>query len=152
MRKETLQGWIGWRVEDARGRSVGRVAEVLVDRIDGRPQWLIVRLTWPHDQQLPVPVTEDLFGGAGRVHTRWTRRQLLDAPRIWASGLTPRVEAEACAWFGVAPTRGAGRAAWERRATSAPVAEAARFSAPVVEAFEPRPVPRFLRERAAVLA
>ncbi len=105
-------------VSDAAGERVGRVDAVLVDREDGTPRWLMLRLAGaPGRTAVPLAAGQR---GAGHVDLPWRAQDVLAAPRVPADGaLTAKAERELCVYFGVDPTPGALQSRWERRRTTA---------------------------------
>lgn len=110
-------GWVGYALDDVFGRRCGEVAGVLVDREQGTPLWLLVRLRAPH-RHVVVPL-EPAVAGARHVMVPFPHTLLRALPGVPADGaLTARAEADAAAPFPAMADRGR-LPRWERRRTTA---------------------------------
>jgi hypothetical protein len=112
--EEIAQDWVGCRLDDVYGAKVGKVKGVFLDRESLQPLWLLVRLGIG-TQYAATPVAEASAGG-GRVWVPYEREQIRSSPHIVTSRpLSPWHELDLCQHYGLALTRGARGAAWERR-------------------------------------
>jgi PRC-barrel domain protein len=101
-------GWLGFRVEDAEGRLVGRLRAVFADTESGAPAWLIVSLGRWRGRLIPVPA-RNCAGAAGRVWTAHGREALRSAPMIDARRpLLREHELAICAHYGIGERLGRG--------------------------------------------
>lgn len=103
--REEVRGWVGHRIDEIGGASVGRALGVFVDSETGEPAWLTARLG-RFGKLITIPVG-DCAGGAGHVWVPYTRDALRDAPVIdSAKSLTREQEEAICAHYGVHPELG----------------------------------------------
>jgi ribosomal 30S subunit maturation factor RimM len=72
---EEVADWIGARVVDGQGSGVGKVEDVY--RVEGKPEWLLVR---HHRAHVVVPV-RGAVGSDGAVFLPYTHQQIKSAPR-----------------------------------------------------------------------
>ena len=86
-------GWIGSRVDDIYGASVGRLEDVWIDPGTGVPRWLLVKEGRFGGRTTLIPF-EDATAGAGHVWVPYERDVVRDAPPIEPGApLTQQVEA-----------------------------------------------------------
>lgn len=86
-------GWIGSRVDDIYGASVGRLEDVWIDPGTGVPRWLLVKEGRFGGRTTLIPF-EDATAGAGHVWVPYEREIVRDAPEIEPGApLTQQVEA-----------------------------------------------------------
>lgn len=86
-------GWIGSRVDDIYGASVGRLEDVWIDPGTGVPRWLLVKEGRFGGRTTLIPF-EDATAGAGHVWVPYEREIVRDAPEIAPGApLTQQVEA-----------------------------------------------------------
>lgn len=86
-------GWIGSRVDDIYGTSVGRLEDVWIDPGTGVPRWLLVKEGRFGGRTTLVPF-EDATAGAGHVWVPYERDVVREAPQIDPGApLTQQVEA-----------------------------------------------------------
>lgn len=86
-------GWIGSRVDDIYGASVGRLEDVWIDPGTGVPRWLLVKEGRFGGRTTLIPF-EDATAGAGHVWVPYERDVVRDAPPIEPGApLTQHVEA-----------------------------------------------------------
>jgi hypothetical protein len=116
-------GWIGAKLDDAGGSSIGRIEGVYVDADDGTLQWLMFRVgRFGHHSLLPFAHAVE---EAGRVWAPYEREMVRRAPRIDAGQPLGRErELELCDFYGIGEGTGrraqiAGRA--EGSVTARPV-------------------------------
>lgn len=96
---ERALDWVGHCVDDVHGRAVGHVAGVVVDRADGAPLYLLVRLR-TRARHVVVPL-DGAIAGAGHVMVPWAGELLRGLPGVPADGgLAARTEALARGPFG----------------------------------------------------
>lgn len=85
-------GWIGSRVDDIYGASVGRLEDVWIDPGTGVPRWLLVKEGRFGGRTTLIPF-EDATAGAGHVWVPYEREVVRDAPEIEPGApLTQHVE------------------------------------------------------------
>ena len=120
-------GWIGSRVDDVYGASVGRLEDVWIDPGTGVPRWLLVKEGRFGGRSTLVPFS-DATAGAGHVWVPYERDVVREAPQIKPGvPLTQQVEATlrnhyaanaaAAVGHGSQPSTHAGSARQEPRAT-----------------------------------
>jgi sporulation protein YlmC with PRC-barrel domain len=86
-------GWIGSRVDDIYGASVGRLEDVWIDPGTGAPRWLLVKEGRFGGRSTLVPFN-DATAGAGHVWVPYERDVVRNAPQIEPGvPLTQQVEA-----------------------------------------------------------
>lgn len=86
-------GWIGSRVDDLYGASVGRLEDVWIDPGTGVPRWLLVREAQFDGRTTLIPF-EDATAGAGHVWVPYERDVVCSAPGVEpGTPLTQHVEA-----------------------------------------------------------
>ena len=86
-------GWIGSRVDDIYGASVGRLEDVWIDPGTGAPRWLLVKEGRFGGRSTLVPFS-DATAGAGHVWVPYERDVVREAPQIEPGvPLTQQVEA-----------------------------------------------------------
>ncbi len=86
-------GWIGSRVDDIYGASVGRLEDVWIDPGTGAPRWLLVKEGRFGGRSTLVPFS-DATAGAGHVWVPYERDVVRNAPQIEPGvPLTQQVEA-----------------------------------------------------------
>jgi sporulation protein YlmC with PRC-barrel domain len=86
-------GWIGSRVDDVYGASVGRLEDVWIDPGTGVPRWLLVKEGRFGGRSTLVPF-DDATAGAGHVWVPYERDVVRQAPQIKPGvPLTQQVEA-----------------------------------------------------------
>ena len=73
-RHEESRAWVGAKLNDVDGETVGRVEGVLVDFADGTPTWIVVRFG-RFGSRCAVP-HGFVAGGAGRVWTSLPRETI----------------------------------------------------------------------------
>lgn len=106
---------IGMQALDARGRRLGRVTEVAMDRKTGELRWLIASR---HGRCRALPPHSAIVG-TGQVHLPILARQMTCSPVVPSDGrMTATLEADACRAYGLPPTSGAKRSAWDRVPTT----------------------------------
>ena len=74
-------GWIGSRVDDIYGASVGRLEDVWIDPGTGVPRWLLIKEGRFGGRTTLIPF-EDATAGAGHVWVPYEREVVRDAPEI----------------------------------------------------------------------
>jgi PRC-barrel domain len=72
--------WVGWRLDEIEGSSVGKIEGVYVDARTGEAAWLFAKIGRFGRRSL-VPV-RDAVGGVGRVWVPYAREVIRGAPRI----------------------------------------------------------------------
>lgn len=104
---EEALGWVGSRLDEVGGGSVGRVEGVYVDAEDGEPRWLLVRMgRFGHHSALPF---EHAVAGVGHVWVPYDRDAIRCAPRLEPGApLNREQELELCRHFAI--REGTGRA------------------------------------------
>ena len=105
---EEALAWVGAKLDDLGGGTVGRLEDIYVDSDDGSPTWALVKVG-RFGRYSAVPF-DHVAGAAGRVWVPYTREELRAAPTLDArEPLSRDQELELCEHFGL--PRGDGRAA-----------------------------------------
>lgn len=92
-------GWIGSRVDDIYGSSVGRLEDVWIDPGTGAPKWLLVKEGHFGGRTTLIPFG-DATAGAGHVWVPYEREIVRDAPAVEpGTPLTHDLEATLSAHF-----------------------------------------------------
>ena len=86
---EVLEGWVGWRVADVNGSSIGHVEGVLLDE-RGEPTWLVVSEFRLGDGRRFVIPALDAVGGGGHVWSPHLREHIRLTARITGPRVTPQ--------------------------------------------------------------
>ena len=77
---EEAKGWIGSRLDEIEGVTVGKVKGVYVDEQSGEAEWLLARMgRLGHHSLVPA---YDAVGGAGHVWVPYPRGMLRGGPRV----------------------------------------------------------------------
>ncbi|HYU60699.1 MAG TPA: PRC-barrel domain-containing protein [Solirubrobacterales bacterium] len=77
---DEARGWLGFRVDDIYGGSIGKLEDILVDT-HGQPRWLLIRegrFAGRHRHTL-IPF-EDATAGVGHVWVPYEREVVRNAP------------------------------------------------------------------------
>lgn len=102
-------GWIGSRVDDIYGASVGRMEDVWIDPGTGAPRWLLVREGRFGARSTLIPF-EDATAGTEHVWVPYERDVIRGAPEVQpGTPLTQELEAALRAHFSASAPRSAGR-------------------------------------------
>jgi hypothetical protein len=93
--------WVGHKLDEMGGASVGRIDGAYVDADGGRPEWLLIRMgRLGHHTLVPA---RDAVAGAGRVWVPFGRDVIRRAPRVKAGAPLPREqEAALLGHYGIA--------------------------------------------------
>lgn len=123
---EEATSWIGFKLDDANGRSSGRVEGLFVDSRDGAPTWIAVK-TGRLRGHSAVPF-EFAAAGIGHVWVPYSKEQIRSSPEVDpTSGLDHALELALCEHYGI-PAGSRRRGALDGRAdeaqTSDPLREA----------------------------
>jgi hypothetical protein len=94
--------WVGFKLDEIGGAATGRIEGVMVDAADGSPSWLVIRIG-RFGRRTAVPF--DLAAaGVDRIWVPYSRETIRSSPEIDpAQGLTPALERELCAHYGIPP-------------------------------------------------
>jgi hypothetical protein len=105
---DEVRSWVGHRLDEISGRSVGRVEGAFLDEPSGAPEWLLARMgRFGHYTLVPG---RDAVEGVGHVWVPYTREQIRKAPRVEPNKpITATVERKLLGHYGIAVD--AGRAA-----------------------------------------
>jgi hypothetical protein len=105
---EEARAWVGLKLDEIAGTSVGRVEAVYVDAEGGEAEWILARLgRFGHHTLVPA---REAVGGAGHVWVPYTRDQIRRAPKADAgSALSAAQERQLLTHYGIGSE--AGRAA-----------------------------------------
>jgi hypothetical protein len=75
-----LQSWVGFKLDDMGGSSIGKVEGAYVDDDSGKPEWLMARMgRFGHHCLVPA---RDAVAAGGHVWVPYTRDQIRKAPRL----------------------------------------------------------------------
>ncbi len=105
---DAVRGWVGHRLDDISGGSVGKLEGVFVDDSSGDVEWLVVRVgRFGHYTLIPA---RDAVEGVGHVWVPYSRDEIRGAPRVDPKHtLSTAGERELLGHYGIAVD--AGRAA-----------------------------------------
>lgn len=103
-----VEGWVGSRLDEISGASVGKVEGAYVDEKSGLPEWVLIRVgRFGHHCVIPA---REAVSGVGHVWVPWDRNSIRRSPRVEKSGaLTADDELQLCDHYGI--VEGVGRAA-----------------------------------------
>ena len=101
-----VEGWVGARLDEISGASVGKIEGAYVDERTGLPEWILIRVgRFGHHCVVPA---RDAVAGVGHVWVPWDRNSIRRSPRVEPGGaLTADEERQLCEHFGI--TEGLGR-------------------------------------------
>jgi len=108
-----IRGWVGHRLDELGGASVGKVDGVFVDDSSGEPEWLLARMgRFGHHTLVPA---RDAVEGVKRVWVPYTRDQIRSGPKANTSApLSAGAERELLAHYGIMADAGRGVAIADR--------------------------------------
>ena len=95
---DEARGWIGWRVDDLNGITIGQVEEVIPGEAD-RAAWLVLGEFCLDGRRFAVPAA-DAVGGAGRVWSPHLRKQVRDSGSLADGTFTPQAEEHLRVYYG----------------------------------------------------
>lgn len=103
-----VEGWVGSRLDEISGASVGKVEGAYLDEKSGLPEWILVRVgRFGHHCVVPA---REAVAGVGHVWVPWDRNSIRRSPRVEPGGaLTADEELQLCDHYGIVD--GLGRAA-----------------------------------------
>jgi hypothetical protein len=105
---EEARRWEGLPIDGLGKKTLGRIAGIHVDAVNGEPRWALIRLG-PLAGCTAIPF-EHVAEGAGRLWAAYERDWIREAPRFRPNeSLTALQELELCAHWGIG--EGQGRAA-----------------------------------------
>jgi hypothetical protein len=89
---EEALGWVGHKLDDLGGTSIGRIEEILVEPESNEPSWLLVKVGRIGGRRTAVPF-EMAAAGVGRVWVPYPRETIRSAPAVGrGTGLEPELE------------------------------------------------------------
>lgn len=101
-----MEGWIGWRVDDANGTALGRLQDVIADE-EGRPAWLLINeFRFGSGRRFWAPARE-ATGSGGRVWLPVDRERVRGSAGLGAVRHTPQAERRLQRHYGIGTGRGA---------------------------------------------
>lgn len=93
-------GWVGHKLDEISGATVGKVEEILVDAEDSSPSWLLVKVG-RFGRRTVVPF-EFAAAGVGHVWVPYSKEAIRSAPEVKpATGLDAARELELCEHYGI---------------------------------------------------
>jgi hypothetical protein len=106
--RDEVGSWVGARLDEISGASMGRIEGAYVSEETGRPEWILVRVgRFGHHTVVPA---RQAVAGSGHVWVPWSRGTIRGAPRVELGGpLNAEEELQLCRHYGIA--EGHGRAA-----------------------------------------
>ena len=91
---EQALGWVGHKLDDLGGTSIGRIEEILVEPESNEPSWLLVKVGRLGGRRTAVPF-EMAAAGVGHVWVPYPRETIRSAPAVGrGTGLEPELEDE----------------------------------------------------------
>ena len=94
---DEARGWIGRRVDDLNGITIGQVEEVIPGESE-RAAWLVLGGFCLDGRRFAVPAA-DAVGGAGRVWSPHLRKQVRDSGPLAGGTFTPQAETHLRAYY-----------------------------------------------------
>jgi hypothetical protein len=106
--REEVESWVGARLDEISGASMGRIEGAYVAEQSGRPEWVLIRVgRFGHHTVVPA---RQAVAGVGHVWVPWSRATIRSAPRVELGGaLSADEERQLCEHYGI--VTGHGRAA-----------------------------------------
>jgi len=106
--REEVEAWVGARLDEISGASVGRIEGAYACEKTGRPEWILIKVgRFGHHTVAPA---RQAVAGVGHVWVPWSRAVIRAAPRVELGGaLSAEEELQLCRHYGIA--EGHGRAA-----------------------------------------
>jgi hypothetical protein len=103
-----VEGWIGSRLDEISGSSIGKIEGAYLDEKSGLPEWILIRVgRFGHHCVVPA---REAVAGVGHVWVPWNRDSIRRSPRVEPGGaLTADEELQLCEHYGI--PEGIGRAA-----------------------------------------
>ena len=103
-----VEGWIGARLDEISGGSMGKIEGAYIDVKTGLPEWILIRVgRFGHHCVVPA---REAVGGVGHVWVPWDRKSIRRAPQVQPGGaLNADEELQLCDHYGI--VEGTGRAA-----------------------------------------
>jgi hypothetical protein len=96
--------WIGWRVDDVNGSSIGRLHDVIADE-NGRPEWLAIKeLRFGEGRRFFAPARE-ATGSRGRVWLPIERDFVRGSAGLGSPQRSPQAERRLRAHYGSSERR-----------------------------------------------
>jgi hypothetical protein len=75
-----VQSWVGFKLDEMGGATIGKVEGAYVDDESGKPEWLLARMgRFGHHCLVPA---RDAVAAGGHVWVPYTRDQIRKAPRL----------------------------------------------------------------------
>jgi hypothetical protein len=86
-----VETWIGWRVDDVHGSTMGRVESIRLDA-EGRPMWLVVgEFRFGEGRRFVIPAG-DAVGDSGRVWSPHLRERIRATATMVGERFTPEAD------------------------------------------------------------
>jgi hypothetical protein len=106
--REEVETWVGDRLDEISGASMGKIEGAFVSEAKGRPEWILIRVgRFGHHTVVPA---RQAVAGVGHVWVPWSRATIRSAPRVELGGaLNAEEERQLCEHYGI--VTGQGRAA-----------------------------------------
>lgn len=96
---EEVRSWVGFKVDEMGGSSVGKIDEVLVDAESGEPSWLVIRMGLRRRSAIPFEFTA---AGVGHVWIPYGKDAVRSAPEVDPrSGLDRAAELTLCEHYAI---------------------------------------------------
>ena len=103
--RDEVERWVGSRLDEITGVSVGRIEGAYVSEGSGRPEWILLRVgRFGHHTVVPA---RQAVAGVGHVWVPWDRATIRSAPRVELGGpLNAAEELQLCEHYGIVSGRG----------------------------------------------
>jgi sporulation protein YlmC with PRC-barrel domain len=119
--RSEVEGWIGARLDEISGSSIGKIEDAYVDLKTGLPEWILIRVgRFGHNTVVPA---REAVGGVGHVWVPWDRNAIRRSPQVEPGGpLNADEELQLCEHYGIVETVGRAAELADRRGEDATVA------------------------------
>src|SRR5919109_2573515 len=79
-----VEGWIGARLDEISGASMGKIEGAYVDAKTGLPEWILIRVgRFGHHCVVPA---REAVAGSGHVWVPWDRNSIRRSPQVQRGG------------------------------------------------------------------
>jgi PRC-barrel domain protein len=118
--RSEVEGWIGARLDEISGSSMGKIEDAYVDEKTGLPEWILIRVgRFGHNTVVPA---REAVGGVQHVWVPWDRNSIRRSPRVEPGGpLNADEELQLCEHYGIVESVGRAAELADRRGEDATV-------------------------------
>jgi len=98
---QELSNWMGMQLDGSGGEKIGKIDDIYVDDVSGRPEWMAVTTGWFGTRRSFVPLAEARIEG-DHVVVPYDKGMVKDAPNAEHDGhLSPEEEAQLYRHYGI---------------------------------------------------